>query len=79
MGDSEGGRERLCSLKAHRQSKGMLEVYLELSWARLFLFNLSFITVTARLIFSKIFFKKKQTFFGGGYRILPWKGNLNTV
>ena len=50
------------------QSKGMLEVYLEVSWARLFLFNLSFITVTARLIFNKIFFLKKQTnFFGGGF------------
>lgn len=52
VGDPEGERKRLSSLKGCEQLKEMLKGSLEVSWARLFLFYLSFAPVTIRVNFS---------------------------
>lgn len=55
VGDPEGKRKRLSSLKGCERLKEMLEGSLEVSWARLFLFYLSFGPVTIRVNFSQAF------------------------
>lgn len=65
VGEPEGERKRLSSLKGCKQWKEMLEVYLEVSWTRLFLSYLSFVTVTIRVNFSQAFsLKKKKRIWG---------------
>lgn len=55
VGDPEGKRKTPSSLKGCKQLKEMLKGYLEMSWTRLFLFYLSFVTVTIRVNFSQAF------------------------
>lgn len=55
VGDPEGKRKTPSSLKGCKQLKEMLTGYLEMSWTRLLLFYLRFVTVTIRVNFSQAF------------------------
>lgn len=60
VGDPEG-EKRSNFLKGCKQSKGMLEGYLQVAWTRQFLFYLSFVTVSANFLLEKILVLKTIT------------------